>query len=35
MRKSEKGVTLIELLTVIVVLGILAAIAVPELHGAI
>ena len=30
MRKTEKGVTLIELMTVIVVLGILASIAVPS-----
>ncbi len=30
MRKTEKGVTLIELMTVMVVLGVLAAIAVPS-----
>src|SRR6185369_10627239 len=30
MRKTEKGVTLVELLTVVTVLGILAAIAVPS-----
>ncbi|MDP5274302.1 pilus assembly FimT family protein [Chengkuizengella axinellae] len=35
MFKQEKGLTLIELLAVIVVLGIIAAIAVPSINGII
>ena len=31
--KNEKGLTLIELLAVIVILGIIAAIAVPSIGG--
>ncbi|NBI28000.1 type II secretion system protein [Chengkuizengella marina] len=35
MYKQEKGLTLVELLAVIVVLGIIAAIAVPSINGII
>ncbi|WP_159883457.1 prepilin-type N-terminal cleavage/methylation domain-containing protein [Paenibacillus puerhi] len=34
-RKNEKGLTLVELLAVIVILGIIAAIAVPSIGGVI
>ncbi|RIV13331.1 prepilin-type N-terminal cleavage/methylation domain-containing protein, partial [Priestia flexa] len=33
--KNEKGLTLIELLAVIVILGIIAAIAIPSIGGII
>ncbi|MEK8128606.1 prepilin-type N-terminal cleavage/methylation domain-containing protein [Paenibacillus filicis] len=34
-RKNEKGLTLVELLAVIVILGVIAAIAVPSIGGVI